>query len=145
VSTFQRVVLFLWAGLAMLLLVSSVVELWLLLEGAVRKPHNSRLTIFFAFALGAAIAASVFGAWRGRKDAFSALQTLSVLFFVLSMLVVIGFVLQLITALTAEVRDWSWQDEMPALLSALFMMGFALATRFAFRARPTEPNDEPSG
>lgn len=139
-STFQRVILFLWAGLAVLLLVNGAVELWLLLEGAVRKPHNSRLNIFFTFALGAAIAASVFGAWRGRKDALSALQTLSVLFFALSMLVVIGLVLQLITALTAEVRNWRWQDEMPALLSALFVMGFAIATRFAFRTRQTEPS-----
>lgn len=137
-STFQRVILLLWAGLAALLLVSGAVELWLLLEGAVRKPHNSRLTIFFSIALGAAIIASVIGAWRGRKDALSALQTLSVLFFMLGMLVVVGIVLQLITALTAEVRDWSWQDEMTALLSALLMMGFTLATWFTFRARPTE-------
>lgn len=139
-STFQRVILLLWAGLAALLLVSGAVELWLLLEGAVRKPHNSRLTIFFSIALGAAIIASVIGAWRGRKDAFSALQTLGILLFALSMLVVIGFIIQLSTLLTAEVRDWNWQDEMPTLLGAFLMMGFAVATWFTFRARPTEPS-----
>lgn len=133
----QRILLWLWAGVAVLLLVSGSVELWLLMEGAVRKPHNSRLFIALFFALGVAITAAVIGAWRGRADAFHALQALGLIVMFPGVLWVLHIVLMLGMLLTAEVRGWKWTEGLP---EALLFTAFGGVTFFAFRTPKTPPS-----
>ncbi len=133
----QRILLWLWAGVAVLLLVSGSVELWLLMEGAVRKPHNSRLFIALFFALGVAITAAVIGAWRGRADAFNALQALGLIVMFPGVLWVLHIVLMLGMLLTAEVRGWKWTEGLP---EALLFTAFGWVTFFAFRLSKTPPS-----
>lgn len=132
----QRILLWMWAGVAVLLLVSGSVELWLLTEGAVRKPHNSRLFIALFFALGVATTAAVIGARRGRADAFSALQALGLIAMFPGLLWALEVILTLAAFLTAEVRNWKWTEGLP---QALLSTAFGWVTFFAFRAPRTPP------
>ncbi|OYT74229.1 MAG: hypothetical protein CFK49_09450 [Armatimonadetes bacterium JP3_11] len=136
----QRLLLLVWAGIAVMLLISGGVELWLLLEGAVRKPHNSRLHIFFAFAVGAAIAASIIGARKKRTDAFQAMQAFGILTVIFGMLPSLIFAMELATTLTAEVRDWDIRQSLLNLALGLGLCGLGVATLRAFCLPPTKPN-----
>lgn len=139
-SLWQRIILFGWAGVAVLLLVIGIVELWLLTEGAVRKPHNSRLMIVLCFAVSAAVIASVIGTWRGRTDGINALQIFSLLTSFFGLLYCLASALELSTLFVAEVRERNWISEILGLLQGLLWIGFALATRLAFRESRAKPN-----
>lgn len=136
----QRLLLIAWAGIAVMLLISGGVELWLLLEGAVRKPHNSRLSIFFAFAVGIAIAASIIGARKKRTDAFQAMQAFGILTVIFGILSSLIFAMELATTLTAEVRDWDIRQSLLNLVQGVVLCALGVATFRAFRPSPTKPN-----
>lgn len=139
-STFQRVLLMIWAAFAICLLFAGAVELWMLVEGAVRKPHNSRLNIFFAFAMGIAIAASVIGTLKGRADAFQAMQAFGVLIVCFGTVSILVFAWELENVLTIEVRDWDIRKSLQDLAIGLAFCVLGVATFGAFRLSPTKPN-----
>ncbi|GIV04883.1 MAG: hypothetical protein KatS3mg016_0458 [Fimbriimonadales bacterium] len=136
----QRLLLIAWAGIAVMLLISGGVELWLLLEGAVRKPHNSRLSIFFAFAVGIAIAASIIGARKKRTDAFQAMRIFGGIATIFGIMPILTFAMELELVLTTEVRDWDIRQSLLNLVQGVVLCALGVATFRAFRLSPTKPN-----
>jgi disulfide bond formation protein DsbB len=136
ITRLQRVLLLGWIAVAVCLLFYSAGEFWLLMEGAVRKPHNSRLLIAVSFALGIAIVGSVIGAYHARTDGFQAMQFFGGLIGIYGMLHLLGFVLNLLEAQTAEVRDWNLLSALGIATQGVFWCGFGAATLWAFRKPP---------